>query len=56
MSEFNAFYPAENYHQDFVQKNPNHPYVIVKDIPKLKKFRETYPDLLKTTDVAGAQS
>ncbi|MFM1842324.1 MAG: Peptide methionine sulfoxide reductase MsrA [Cyanobacteriota bacterium] len=46
VNEFKAFYPAEDYHQDFVKRNPAHPYVLVHDIPKLQKFRQTYPDLL----------
>ncbi len=32
------FYIAEEYHQDFVKKNPNHPYVRNVAIPKLKKI------------------
>ena len=28
VEEMNRFYPAENYHQDFVKNNPNHPYVL----------------------------
>ena len=32
-----AFYPAENYHQDFARKNPNHPYVRSVLLPKLEK-------------------
>ena len=28
VEEMNRFYPAENYHQDFVKNNPNHPYVM----------------------------
>src|SRR5262249_50180 len=35
VSELKAFYPAEEYHQDFVQRNPNHPYVVVNAIPKI---------------------
>lgn len=48
VNDFDQFYPAENYHQDFVKRNPAHPYVLVHDIPKLQKFRQTYPDLLKS--------
>jgi peptide-methionine (S)-S-oxide reductase len=44
-----AFYPAEEYHQDFVKRNPNHPYVVVNARPKLKKLKEVFPNLLKTT-------
>jgi peptide-methionine (S)-S-oxide reductase len=44
---FSAFYPAEAYHQHFVAKNPDYPYVVYNDIPKLKTLREKYPGLLK---------
>ena len=42
-----AFYPAEEYHQDFVKRNPNHPYVVANAIPKLQKLKKLYPELLK---------
>ncbi len=32
------FYPAEDYHQDYVRKNPDDPYVRKVAIPKLKKL------------------
>ena len=44
---FSAFYPAEAYHQHFVAKNPDYPYVVYNDLPKLKTLREKYPGLLK---------
>jgi peptide-methionine (S)-S-oxide reductase len=44
-----AFYAAEQYHQDFVKRNPNHPYVVVNARPKLKKLQERFPTLLKTS-------
>jgi peptide-methionine (S)-S-oxide reductase len=47
VNDFDAFYPAEDYHQDFVQRNPAHPYVLVHDLPKLRKFRQQYSDKLK---------
>jgi peptide-methionine (S)-S-oxide reductase len=43
-----AFYPAEEYHQDFVKRNPVHPYVVVNANPKVKKLKEAFPSLLKT--------
>jgi len=45
--ESGAFYAAEDYHQDFVRKNPYHPYVLVHDRPKLAKLRRAYPQLWK---------
>ncbi len=41
------FYPAEDYHQDFVKNNPNYPYVVVNALPKLEKLKKLYPDLIK---------
>jgi len=41
------FYPAEDYHQDFVVHNPNHPYIVYNALPKVKKVREKFGDLLK---------
>jgi peptide-methionine (S)-S-oxide reductase len=46
--ESGAFYPAEAHHQDFVSRNPLHPYVVVHDRPKLAKLRKTYPQLWKS--------
>ncbi len=42
-----AFYPAEDYHQDFVAHHPGHPYVVVNSIPKLHKLEKTFPDLYR---------
>jgi len=41
------FYPAEDYHQDFVKQNRFHPYVVVNARPKIEKLKKTYPELLK---------
>ena len=30
-----AFYPAEAYHQDFLVQHPNHPYIVLNDLPKI---------------------
>lgn len=42
-----AFYPAEPYHQRFVDRNPDHPYVCRSDKPKLEHLRRRFPELLK---------
>lgn len=34
------FYPAEEYHQDFVRRNPYHPYVVVNALPKVGKLNK----------------
>ncbi|MBV8780293.1 MAG: peptide-methionine (S)-S-oxide reductase MsrA [Phycisphaerae bacterium] len=44
-----GFYPAEEYHQDYAEKNPNQSYVQYCDVPKLKLLHEKFADLLKPT-------
>jgi peptide-methionine (S)-S-oxide reductase len=47
-----GFYPAEDYHQNFIARNPDYPYVVYNDLPKLKHLREQYPELLKSRTIA----
>ena len=47
VTELKAFYPAEEYHQDFVKRNPDHPYVVVNAIPKIQKVKKEFPALVK---------
>ena len=43
----NKFWPAEKYHQDYIQKNPGSMYVQHVSIPEIKKFQKEYPQLIK---------
>ena len=47
------FYPAEDYHQDFFEKNPNHPYIRRWDAPKVAALRTMYPSLYRATFKTG---
>jgi len=40
-----GFYSAEDYHQDYSLKNPDNPYILVCDVPKIKALKEQFPDL-----------
>jgi len=42
-----GFYPAEAYHQDFLEHNPGNPYVVYNDLPKLAQLRKKFPELAK---------
>jgi peptide-methionine (S)-S-oxide reductase len=42
-----AFYPAEAYHQHYVVNNPDAPYVVYNDLPKLEQLRKRFPQLVK---------
>lgn len=45
--EDGRFFRAEASHQDFMRRNPNHPYILVNDRPKLAKLKRAYPQLWK---------
>lgn len=44
---FEAFYPAEDYHQNYERRNPDNSYVKSVSIPRLNKFKRKFPELLK---------
>lgn len=44
---FKVFYKAEDYHQDYEERNPYQPYVMAVSIPRLNRFKAKYPELLK---------
>jgi peptide-methionine (S)-S-oxide reductase len=40
-----GFYPAEDYHQDYLIHNPGVPYIAYFDIPKIENLKRTFPEL-----------
>jgi len=40
-----GFFAAEAYHQDFLRRNPNYPYIVVNDLPKLGQLKKQFPAL-----------
>jgi peptide-methionine (S)-S-oxide reductase len=45
------FYPAEDYHQDFLTRNPRYPYIVINDLPKIENLKRLLPDLYRATPV-----
>jgi peptide-methionine (S)-S-oxide reductase len=42
---FQAFYRAEDYHQDYAAHHPENPYIAICDAPKVKNLKEQFPNL-----------
>ena len=46
-----AFYPAEQYHQDFLTLNPSWPYIVVNDLPKIAALESIFPEAYRAEPV-----
>lgn len=46
-----GFYPAEEYHQDFLVLHPSYPYIVFNDLPKLANLKQVFPDVYRETPV-----
>ena len=46
-----AFYPAESYHQDFLTRHPNYPYIVINDLPKVANLKRLFPSAYGETPV-----
>ena len=49
-----TFYPAEDYHQDFLTRNPTHPYIVANDLPKIENLKRLFPDSYRANPVLVA--
>lgn len=47
MVPFKAFYPAEAYHQNFLERHPNYPYIVFNDMPKLRALKKQFPEFYR---------
>lgn len=55
VNPLNAFYPAEEYHQDFLLRNPKYPYIVYNDLPKVENLKRVFSEIyaanpVRTTD------
>ena len=46
-----SFYPAEDYHQDFLARNPDYPYIVYNDLPTVAELKRLFPDLYRADPV-----
>jgi len=49
-----AFYPAEDYHQDFAERNPTYPYIVYHDLPKVANLKKQFPELYRPETAVAA--
>ncbi|HEY7945196.1 MAG TPA: peptide-methionine (S)-S-oxide reductase MsrA [Casimicrobiaceae bacterium] len=45
VTALNAFYPAEDYHQDYLARHPENMYIVINDLPKLNHLKQELPQL-----------
>ena len=47
VKEFQMFWVAEDYHQNYEKLHPNHGYIKAVSVPRLKRFQAKFPELIK---------
>jgi peptide-methionine (S)-S-oxide reductase len=48
------FYPAEDYHQDFLTRNPRYAYIVINDLPKIENLKRLFPETYRANPVLVA--
>jgi peptide-methionine (S)-S-oxide reductase len=43
VEKYKGFFPAEKYHQDFLARKPDYPYIVYNDLPKVEALRIAFP-------------
>ena len=46
-----TFYPAEDYHQDYLTRHPREPYIVINDLPKVDNLKRLFPELYRADPV-----
>jgi len=44
IEQYNGFYPAEDYHQNFLTTHPTYPYIVINDLPKVGQLKQLFAD------------
>jgi peptide-methionine (S)-S-oxide reductase len=46
-----TFYPAEDYHQDYLARHPRAPYIVINDLPKIDDLKRLFSDVYRADPV-----
>jgi len=49
------FYPAESYHQDYLQRHPDNPYIARNDLPKVQALQALFPESWREAPVTSGK-
>jgi peptide-methionine (S)-S-oxide reductase len=47
VAKLKAFYPAEEYHQHYLEHNPTQPYIVINDLPKVAALKKQFADVYR---------
>lgn len=45
VAKLRAFYPAEAYHQKYLEHHPDQPYIVINDLPKVAALKKQFPNV-----------
>lgn len=45
VARLGGFFPAEDYHQHYLEQHPNQPYIVINDLPKIAALKQQFPDI-----------
>lgn len=51
VENYTGFYPAEDYHQDFLTLHPSNPYIVINDLPKVEELERLFPQRYRAEPV-----
>ena len=51
-----TFYTAEDYHQDYLTRNPRAPYIVINDLPKIEDLKRLFPELYRAEPALVARA